>query len=142
MLLAVARLATTQNRAAGAGARAAGVNATAWAILCEVSLDGWLTNGQIAERLGMSTGGVTPALDRLERSGLLERSPNPADRRSSIVALTPAGREELARTTDALARALEPVLARMQESERETALRFLVEVNDALLDVRDQLGPD
>jgi DNA-binding MarR family transcriptional regulator len=38
-----------------------------------------------------STGGMTQIVDRLERSGLVERSPDPSDRRKVIVELTPEG---------------------------------------------------
>jgi DNA-binding MarR family transcriptional regulator len=134
--VAVARLGVTQTRAHSAAARAAGVNPTSWAILSELSLDGWLTNGQLAERLGMSTGGVTPALDRLVKLGYLERNPNPADRRSSIIAITPEGQRVLSRTTDALAAHLEQAIEALDEGEREATLRFLLEANDAYLAVQ------
>lgn len=49
----------------------------------------------IARALAITVGGVSQAVDRLERSGLLSRRPNPEDRRSSIVELTPAGRKLL-----------------------------------------------
>jgi DNA-binding MarR family transcriptional regulator len=39
----------------------------------------------------MTSGGMTAAIDRLERKGLVERVPNPADRRGSLVRLTDAG---------------------------------------------------
>jgi DNA-binding MarR family transcriptional regulator len=35
---------------------------------------------------------ITGLVDRLERLGLVERRPNPADRRSRLLALTSAGR--------------------------------------------------
>lgn len=139
MLVAVSRLSITQTRAAGTAAKVAGVNPTSYAILSELSLDGWLTNGQIAERLGMSTGGVTPALDRLERSGLIERNPNPADRRSSVVSITPKGQEVLRDAADVLAGELEGFIDSMDEKERETVLRFLIEANDAYVAVQEKL---
>ena len=39
----------------------------------------------------LSSGGMTDRLDRLEQAGLIERRPNPADRRGSLVALTKRG---------------------------------------------------
>jgi len=39
----------------------------------------------------ISSGGMTNRLDRLERAGLIERKPNPEDRRGILVALTEAG---------------------------------------------------
>ena len=39
----------------------------------------------------LSSGAMTSRLDRLERSGLIERRPSPVDRRSIQVQLTPAG---------------------------------------------------
>lgn len=129
----------TQTRAAGTAAKLAGVNPTSYAILSELSLDGWLTNGQIAERLGMSTGGVTPALDRLERSEFIERNPNPADRRSSVVSITPKGQGVLRSATDVLAEELQGFIDAMEERDRETVLRFLIEANDAYVKVQERL---
>lgn len=139
LLVAVSRLSITQTRAAGTAAKVAGVNSTSYAILSELSLDGWLTNGQIAERLGMSTGGVTPALDRLERSGFVERSPNPADRRSSVVSITPDGQGVLREASELLASELEGFIEELDERDRETVLRFLVRANDAYEAVQESL---
>jgi DNA-binding MarR family transcriptional regulator len=51
-----------------------------------------LSPTELAEHRMMTTGGMTKALDRLESKGLVERLPNPADRRGSLVRLTEAGR--------------------------------------------------
>ncbi|WP_327003331.1 MarR family winged helix-turn-helix transcriptional regulator [Dactylosporangium sp. NBC_01737] len=45
----------------------------------------------IAEQLSITIGGASQAVDRLQARGLCERRANPADRRSSVVALTGAG---------------------------------------------------
>ncbi|MGW7004021.1 MarR family winged helix-turn-helix transcriptional regulator [Streptomyces sp. NPDC054933] len=47
----------------------------------------------IAAALSITIGGASQAVDRLEKRGLCTRQPNPSDRRSSIVQLTPAGQE-------------------------------------------------
>jgi DNA-binding MarR family transcriptional regulator len=44
------------------------------------------------EALMISSGGMTARLDRLERAGLVERRPDPNDRRGKLIALTDAGK--------------------------------------------------
>ena len=50
----------------------------------------------IARAVAITVGGASQAVDRLESAGLCARRANPADRRSSIVELTPEGTELLA----------------------------------------------
>lgn len=50
----------------------------------------------IANELGVTTGGASKLVDRIEASGYCRRLPNPADRRSSLLELTPEGRRMLA----------------------------------------------
>jgi DNA-binding MarR family transcriptional regulator len=52
-----------------------------------------LSPSALAGSMMLSSGGTTARLDRLERAGLIERSPSPTDRRSVLVRLTDAGRE-------------------------------------------------
>ncbi len=42
--------------------------------------------------LGITTGGTSKLVDRIEASGYCRRLPNPQDRRSSLLELTPEGR--------------------------------------------------
>ena len=50
----------------------------------------------IASELGITTGGTSKLVDRIEASGFCRRLPNPADRRSSLLELTPEGQRMLA----------------------------------------------
>jgi len=50
-----------------------------------------LTPTALYESLMVSSGGMTARIDRLERAGLVERAPNPADRRGTLVGLTKKG---------------------------------------------------
>ena len=50
----------------------------------------------IANELGITTGGASKLVDRIEAGGYCRRQPNPADRRSSLLELTPKGRRLLA----------------------------------------------
>ncbi|BEL12344.1 hypothetical protein Q0Z83_105350 [Actinoplanes sichuanensis] len=51
-----------------------------------------LSPGALAASMMLSTGGTTARLDRLEKAGLVARSPDPNDRRGILVRLTPEGR--------------------------------------------------
>ncbi|MFD5267436.1 MarR family winged helix-turn-helix transcriptional regulator [Streptomyces sp. NPDC058335] len=75
-----------------------------------------LSPRQLSATLMLTTGGMTGRLDKLERAGLLRRSPDPHDRRGLRVTLTEQGLavvEEavgagLAVQTEALTAALDP----------------------------------
>src|ERR1700730_14539997 len=51
-----------------------------------------LSPTQLYESAMISSGGMTNRLDRLERAGLVERRPDPNDRRGRHIALTAAGK--------------------------------------------------
>jgi DNA-binding MarR family transcriptional regulator len=66
-------------------AQALDVNATDLQVLNIIDLFGPITPKDLAKRSGLSTAGVTVALDRLEAARFVERTPNPEDRRSLFV---------------------------------------------------------
>ena len=68
------------------------------------SASGQATPGELHRGFGHRHSTVTGIVDRLERKGLVGRLPNPRDRRSQLVRLTPAGRRAARRVTRALAR--------------------------------------
>jgi DNA-binding MarR family transcriptional regulator len=51
-----------------------------------------LSPTRLYEAAMISSGGMTARLDRLERAGLIERRPDPDDRRGKLIALTGQGR--------------------------------------------------
>ncbi|MEM7287778.1 MAG: MarR family transcriptional regulator [Actinomycetota bacterium] len=53
----------------------------------------------IADELVITVGGTSKLVDRIESAGLCERTPNPADRRSSVIELTESGAALLAEAT-------------------------------------------
>ena len=54
-----------------------------------------LTMSQLGEVAVVSRSRVSRVVDELVRAGLVERVPNPADRRSAFARITPAGRARL-----------------------------------------------
>ena len=57
-----------------------------------------LSPTRLYEATMISSGGMTDRLDRLERAGLVERRPDPKDRRGKLIALTAAGRSVIDET--------------------------------------------
>jgi DNA-binding MarR family transcriptional regulator len=51
-----------------------------------------LSPTRLYEAAMISSGGMTNRLDRLEHAGLIERRPDPNDRRGKLIALTTAGK--------------------------------------------------
>lgn len=68
-----------------------GLGTTELVALGHLYVDGTLPPGVLSEALRLTSGATTGVIDRLERAGLAERQHNPDDRRSVLIALTPAG---------------------------------------------------
>lgn len=85
-----------------------GINATDYQILNLLGLYGPATPSGLARMSGLSSGGMTVVIDRLEKAHYIERQRNPRDRRSVIVRF----RREKERKFLAFYR---PVLARMDK---------------------------
>jgi DNA-binding MarR family transcriptional regulator len=83
-------------------------------------------------RLGLDSGYLARMLRALQGDGLVEAAPDPADRRSKRLTLTPKGRDELRTLEDIsdelAASALEP----LDEAQRERLLRAQAEVRRLL----------
>jgi DNA-binding MarR family transcriptional regulator len=54
----------------------------------------------LAQELGLAQRSITQAVEGLERDGLVERTPDPADGRAKLVRLTEEGAAALAASTD------------------------------------------
>lgn len=92
------------------------------------------TQSELAAASGRDKTRLIPILDRLEARGLLRRTPDPADRRNRIVALTPAGRELVASCREEI-RAMEAeFLADLDPRERATFLGVLDRLADGVRD--------
>jgi DNA-binding MarR family transcriptional regulator len=70
-------------------ADALGMNRTDMRCVDVLQRRGRMTAGQLAEETGLSSGAMTAALDRLERSGYVRRVRDEGDRRRVLVELAP-----------------------------------------------------
>jgi len=85
--------------------------------------------GVLARHAALSTGAMTNRLDRLEEAGLVRRLPDPGDRRSVQVELTPAGHQAWEDSVDAQAQKEALIVSALSPQERtelNTLLRRVV----------------
>ncbi|MGW0902753.1 MarR family winged helix-turn-helix transcriptional regulator [Streptomyces sp. NPDC002853] len=96
-----------------------------------------LTAGGLLKTAMVTSGAITNRLDKLERKGLIERHPDPADRRAIRVRLTEAGRELVDRAVVDHVSNEERMLAALSAEDRRAldgALRrLLVSLGDTHL---------
>jgi DNA-binding MarR family transcriptional regulator len=84
-----------------------------------------LTPTELARTRMMTSGGMTAVIDRLDRRGLLERLPNPADRRGSIVRLTGEGRSVIDRAMEAHTAVEHELIAALDDQDRDRLASLL-----------------
>ena len=89
-----------------------------------------LTPRELGERMLLRSGTLSAIIDRLATSGYARRDPNPADRRSSLVKLTPSGRQ----VVRSVQRRLQRVIARADEVAAADGHRVLAALATALDD--------
>jgi DNA-binding MarR family transcriptional regulator len=81
--------------------------------------------GALSEHLRIAARSATEVVDALEETGLVERRPDPADRRATLVALTDRGAAVAAGIRTARAAEAEGFFARLDDDDRASLARIL-----------------
>jgi DNA-binding MarR family transcriptional regulator len=90
MAAALQRFGLERDRMRAALASQGGISPADLDALEHLEADGPLTQRQLGERLSLTSGAVTMLVDRLERTGWVQRRPHPTDRRYVLVELSAA----------------------------------------------------
>ncbi len=77
------------------------------------------TPTQLFKSIMLSSGAMTNRLDRLEERGLIERMPDPADRRGTLILLTEAGREKVDQSVNTHIETETKLLEALSEQEQQ-----------------------
>jgi DNA-binding MarR family transcriptional regulator len=114
--------------------RAAGLPVTAAAnsLLRVISRHGPIVLGDLAARVGLDQSTVSRQVGALEQLGLLDRSPDPGDRRSSLIALSTEGRHVLDRVRAVARNDYDAALADWSDDDRATFVSLLDRFRRAL----------
>ena len=115
---ALARTARRLRQEAGTG-----LSPSLTAALATVERCGPLTPSELADAERVRRPTVTRMLGHLEDAGLISRTPDPADGRSTLVAITPAGAELLAAARTRKDAFLSERLDGLSPADRETLAR-------------------
>ena len=73
-----------------------------YAVLKVLSGSAPLSGAEIGKRMVLDSASITGVLDRMEVLSLVERRPDPEDRRAQLVAASPAARQMLPRLDEAM----------------------------------------
>ena len=79
----------------------------------------------IGRRIGLTSGSITTAVDRMEARGLVTRGLDPVDRRARVVALTPRGKALITKVFGAHKAAMDSTAGGLSKSERTTLVGLL-----------------
>ena len=107
--------------------------ATALAVIDEAGAP--LTPSQVSDRLLVASATMTATLDLLERRGWIRRIPNPADRRSVLVEITPEGRATADRLLPGIRGIERSILSALTREERAHLLHLLAKILDRTAEV-------
>src|SRR3954470_3427100 len=86
----------------------------------------------LTSALMIGSSGTTKRLDRLERAGLVARSPDPNDRRGTLIELTPAGPALIDELTPAPRETERSLLAALSADEQAALVELLRKLRLAL----------
>ncbi|WP_432393405.1 MarR family winged helix-turn-helix transcriptional regulator [Pseudarthrobacter sp. L19] len=92
-----------------------------------------MTPKALGQLLNITTGSVTAMVDRLESKGFMIRKPNPADRRSVFLHLSPAGTHAMQWATEHFAEAAAAVLEGASQESITDVAGFLEGIGQRLL---------
>ncbi|MFI7061383.1 MarR family winged helix-turn-helix transcriptional regulator [Kribbella sp. NPDC050124] len=89
-----------------------------------------LRPSELANQLGIVPRSATTVVDDLEAAGLVTRRPDPADRRATLVALTPAGTKVLTTIRRQRRDAMVSLIERLTPTEQADLLTLLTRLSD------------
>ena len=107
-------------------------------ILGLLSEDNGLTQQQIAQRLGIRPQSASEAVTNLGEQGLIEKRPNPQDRRSNLLYITQEGLNRRAEIQTRLQENACRIFAPLNEAEKETLQQLLQKIVSSLEENKEE----
>lgn len=102
-----------------------GLTSAQFAVLEALYHKGDLTINEIMESILSTSGNMTVVINNLEKEALIERKPNPKDKRSCIIMITATGRQKIEEIFPMHVKDLAESFAGLEEEEKELLVRLL-----------------
>ncbi|HQV95387.1 MAG TPA: MarR family transcriptional regulator [Anaerolineales bacterium] len=102
-----------------AASESAGLNVTDTDCLRLLFAKGIATPSEIARYTGLTSGATTAMLDRLEKAGMIERRPNPDDRRGFLISPQKSSAEKMAAWFESARKAQDDLISSYSAEELE-----------------------
>lgn len=120
----------------------AGLNVTDMECLRLLYATGVATPSELARHTGLTSGATTAMLNRLEKAGLVERSPNPRDRRGILVAPAASSAEQAASWFESARAAQDELISSYSEEELEVIVDVFERFVELWQQEREKLQAD
>lgn len=108
------------------------VSAAGGLVLGQLRDRGAMSPSELGDRLIVTRATVTGLIDSLERRGFVRRSANPADRRSLLVGITPAGLEVIQQVRTIIHRNETAWMSVLSEAELQTCIALLHRIQEGI----------
>lgn len=121
----LAQVSRLMRRAFDVRARQIGVTRPQWQVLTLLSRHAGINQGGLADMLEVEPITLGRMIDRLQDSQMVERRPDPADRRAWRLHLTPKGEEQMQRLKPFAAETIEAALEGLSPEQRDQLMAML-----------------
>ena len=118
----------------------AGINATDMECLRLLFANGSASPSELARHTGLTSGATTAMLDRLEQAGLIERQPNPHDRRGTVIVPAQGASDKAAGWFASARQAQDELMSNYQEHELEIIADVFERFTQLWMQEREKLG--
>ncbi len=122
--------AITANRLVGEGFASVEARRYHYVLLAALDEVGAASQAELSRRTTIDRSDMVAAVNELVARSLVDRTPDPADRRRNVITLTAAGRRHLRKLDRLLARVQDDLLAPLSPGERQHLVDLLTRVVD------------
>ncbi len=116
-----------------------GVNVTDMECLALIFFKGLATPSEISKHTSLSTGATTAMLDRLEKAQLIERKPNPKDRRGVLITASKKRNKEVGSFFTPLREKTDKLISKYTQKELAIIEEYLTKSSEIWEDERKNL---
>jgi DNA-binding MarR family transcriptional regulator len=121
----IGQVAAHSHRLLADGFGGAGARGYHYRLLAALEEFGPASQADLGRRTSIDRSDVVAALNELADRGLIERAPDPDDRRRNVITITKAGTKELRKLDKVLDRVQEELLAPLSPGDRRKFVRLL-----------------